>query len=231
VQVAYVEFLDDLIDRFDPTWLNYGIEITEILSHDIDAWTEVVDFCAAVHDSLARRHPDLPVLVSATSKHPDSAQSAVVAARIQDLWPYFDVLGISTYPYVFFGLGAQGGDPTNLPADWLSQAVAMSGGRPIALAETGWIAEDLVVAEYSLDVAGTAQWQADFVGSLLSEAEALDAEFVTWYSVADFDSLWATALGESSLAAVWRDTGLYDGDLEARPALGVWDAWLQRDLR
>lgn len=230
VRVAYVEFMDDLIGRFDPDWVNYGIEITELLEHDPGQWDDVVAFCAAVHDSLERRHPGLPLLISATADHPDSPAAAVLSDRIDDLWPYIDVLGISTYPYIFFGLGAEGGNPALLPEAWLSQAATLAGDLPIAIAETGWIGEDLVIPFYSLDVAGTEQWQAEFVGRLLAEADALDLEFVTWFTVADFDTMWSTVLGESPLAAIWRDTGLYDGALRPRPALAVWDAWLGREF-
>jgi hypothetical protein len=33
------------------------------------------------------------------------------------------------------------------------------------------------------------------------------------------------------LMKAWKDTGLYDGELRARPALEVWDGWLRRPLR
>ena len=41
-------------------------------------------------------------------------------------------------------------------------------------------------------------------------------------------ALWENALGSDDLAAIWRDIGLYDEQLQARSALEVWDNALQR---
>ena len=54
-------------------------------------------------------------------------------------------------------------------------------------------------------------------------------EFVIWWSLIDFQALWSGALGGDELAAIWRDTGLYDEQLQARPGLEVWQQYLQRE--
>jgi hypothetical protein len=76
-----------------------------------------------------------------------------------------------------------------------------------------------------VDIPADAADQAAYVTRLLEAAAAEDAAFVAWFSVVDYDALWAGALGEDPVGAIWRDTGLYDESLGARPALDVWEAW------
>ena len=47
-------------------------------------------------------------------------------------------------------------------------------------------------------------------------------EFVGWWALVDFDARWDSALGQSPVARIWRDTGLYDEALNPRPALDTW---------
>ena len=226
VRAAYANFSVRLIDRFQPTWFNYAIEATDYLVHKPDQWDEFVGFAQHVHDAIKAEHPDVQLMISIALKHPDDPASALIRERFADVLPYVDVVGVSVYPYAFFGL-TDGGNPANLPGSWLSQVSDMAPGHPIAIAETGWIAEDLVVdaTTWSLNVESTAAWQSDYVEALCIEANALDAQFLTWFAVTDFDTLWAETLGGDPLAAIWRDTGLYDGLVSPRPALNVWDTW------
>ena len=64
------------------------------------------------------------------------------------------------------------------------------------------------------------------MAELFAEAEVLDAEFVVWWALVDFDALWNAALGQDPLARIWRDTGLFDESLNPRPALDIWQQQL-----
>jgi hypothetical protein len=231
VRTAYANFSVDLIAHFDPTWFNYGIEVSEYLYNHPDQWDAFVGFAQHVHGVIKAEHPDVKLMVSIGLKHPDSSASETFRARLPDLLPYVDVVGVSVYPYAFFGL-EDGGNPANLPESWLSQISAIAPEHPIAIAETAWIAEDMVIdgTTWALDVDGSAEWQAQYVETLCAEAHALDAQFITWWAVTDFDTLWETTLGSDPLAAIWRDTGLYSGDLSPRAALDVWETWRAKPL-
>ncbi len=100
----------------------------------------------------------------------------------------------------------------------------------MAIAETGWIAEDLVIPEFSVNVPSDSDKQAAYVRALLDEVDAIDGRFIVWFSLVDFDALWAGALGENPIGKIWRDTGLIDGDLDPRPALSIWRDYLARPL-
>lgn len=227
---AYVNFLLNLIDRFNPDYCNYGIEATEYIRNNPGRATDLFGFLQAVYDAVKTAKPGLPLFISVTLQAPGSADAVLIQGYSTQIAACSDLLGISTYGYVFYG-HADSGDPANLPAEWLSQAQDYAPGLPIAIAETGWIAEDLIIPTYSLNIPSNAAWQAEYVRTLLAEADRLDALFVTWFSVVDFDNLWDGALGRDPLAHIWRDTGLYDGTVHQRQALDAWNEWLARPIR
>ena len=221
VIAAYTNFARDLITRFQPTYFNLGIEASELLVNDLARFNRYVTFATQVANALRAEFPNLRLMISVALKSPGSVSADAIEANIGPLIDLIDVVGISVYPYVFFD-HADKGDPENLPANWFLQIQAIANGKPIAVAETAWIAERLEVPVFGVDVMATAQNQADYMEELFAEAEALDAEFVVWWALVDFDALWDSALGQSPVARIWRDTGLYDEALNPRPALDTW---------
>lgn len=229
VVTAFVNYALDLIDRFDPTWFNYGIEVTELALNAPPGWVDQLErFAAQVHPRLRAAHPELPIFVSGGFRSPDSADAAAIRAAWQRILPYSDLIGVSLYPYVFFQHRDRG-DPGNLPVDWLGQAAELDPTKPLAIAETGWIAERLEIPEFGVDVAADPADQEAYLDMLLTEAERLNAAFVTWFFAVDYDVLWEGPLARDPVARIWRDTGLWDESVNPRPALEVWRAWLERD--
>ena len=221
VIAAYTNFARDMITRFEPTYFNLGIEASELLVNDLARYDRYVAFATEVAATLRAEFPDLRLMISVALKSPGSTRANTIEANIGPLIELVDVVGVSVYPYVFFD-HADKGDPANLPVDWFSQILDIAGGKPIAVAETAWIAERLDIPAFGIDVAATAQNQADYVAELFAEAEAVDAEFIVWWALVDFDALWDGALAQDPLARVWRDTGLFDEALNPRAALDVW---------
>ncbi len=235
VQNAYINFATDLINRFNPEYFNFGIEASELILNDAKNstlhYTKFLTFASAVYTALHSSFPDLKLMISVALKSPSSSDAQAIAAKLPDLIPYVDVVGASVYPYAFFE-HANKGDPANLPGNWLSQLQSIAGSKPIAVTETGWIAENLNIPLYGLDVPATPANQNAYVQELFNEAQRLNARFVIWFSIVDFDVLWndPSALNQSPLAQIWRDTGLYDGTVSARPALTTWQNQLALTL-
>lgn len=221
VVTAYTNFATDLIRRFEPEYFNLGIEVSELAINDIAAYDRLVTFTAAVSGALKSQFPDVQLMISVALKSPSSAEAAIIRAELPRIIQHIDVIGVSVYPYIFFD-HADRGDPANLPANWLSQVVSLAGGKPIAIAETGWAAETLTIPAFSLDIASDAANQDAYLNALFSAAESLDAEFIVWFSLVDFDALWDGVLGQDPVAHIWRDTGLFDENLNPRPALDTW---------
>lgn len=226
VVFAYSNFCLEMITRFQPKFFNYAIDATELYFENPALWALYVDFNAQVYANIKARHPALMVGISVPLRNPGDPQSETLRARVNDLHPYFDFLGVGIYPYAFFGPQVTG-NPATLEKGWLSQAVRMARGKPVAIAETGWIAEDLVVNSFGISIPGRPEWQDAYVNRLLLAAEEINALFVVWYTVADYDRLLA-GLPEELLDVIkiWRDTGLYDENLNARPALATWQQFL-----
>ncbi|MDJ0748540.1 MAG: glycosyl hydrolase 53 family protein [Woeseiaceae bacterium] len=221
VVAAYTNFATDLIQRFDPAYFNLGIEVSELAINDIAAYDRLVTFTAAVSGALKSQFPDVQLMISVALKSPSSAEAATIRSELPRIVQHIDVVGVSVYPYIFFD-HADRGDPRNLPADWLSQVTTLAGGKPVAIAETGWAAERVTIPAFGVDIDSTAANQEDFLDTLFPAAELLDAQFIVWFSLVDFDALWNGALGQDPVARIWRDTGLYDEALNPRPALDTW---------
>lgn len=222
---AYTSFAIDLIGRFDPAWFNLGIEASELALNDLTRFGRFVTFAEQVTASLKVAFPNLPLMISVGLKSPGSASAAVIDSELPALVQHVDVVGASVYPFVFFD-HADKGDPANLPANWLSQLRTLASGKPIAVAETGWIAERLEIPAFSVDVAASAADQDAYLNLLFREARALDARFIVWFSLVDYDALWNGVLGQDPVARIWRDTGLYDETLNPRPSLDSWQLQL-----
>ena len=230
VITAYTNFARDMITRFEPTYFNLGIEASELLVNDLARFDRYVAFATQVSTTLRAEFPDLRLMISVALKSPGSTRADAIEANIGPLIDLVDVVGVSVYPYVFFD-HADKGDPANLPVNWFSQIQAIANGKPVAVAETAWIAERLDIPTFGVDVAADAQNQADYVTELFAEARAADAEFIIWWALVDFDALWDGALGQDPLARIWRDTGLYDEALNPRLALDVWQQQLNLPKR
>jgi len=228
VAAAYLNFALDLIARFDPVYFNYGTEISELMLNDPAAFDDYVTFAQTVYTGIKAQYPNLPVMVSIAFKSPGSAEMATIATGFDRIRDYVDIVGVSVYPYVFYN-HADKGDPGNLPVDWLSQVDSLAQGKPVAITETGWAAEDLVIPSFGVNIPSTEAFQQAYASRMLSEADALNAKFVIWWTIVDFDALWNGALQQDPVASIWRDIGLYDEDLRARPALSEWQSWLARD--
>jgi len=227
VATAYLNFALDLIARFGPRYFNYGTEISELMLNDPNAFDDYVVFAEAVYSGIKAQYPDLPVMISIAFKSPGSAEMATIATGFERIRDYVDIVGVSVYPYIFYN-HADKGDPDNMPDDWLSQVQSLAQGKPVAITETGWIAEDLVIPSFAVNVPGSEVFQQIYASRLLSEADTLNAEFVIWWTVVDFDALWNGVLLQDPVASIWRDIGLYDENLRARPALDEWQSWLAR---
>lgn len=227
VRTAYANWALDMIDRFEPTYFLYGLECTEFLLNNPAQWSNFVGFGQYVYTQIKNAYPSLPVGVSIALKHPNSPEMQAVQTNFASILPYIDYAGASTYAYAFYW-PYRSGNSSGLPVDWLTQMTTLAPNKPLALTETGWIAEDLSIPEYSLYATGTAAWQNDYVANVFNEAQYLNMDFVIWWVIVDYDLLWTNCIGQDPLSKIWRDTGLYDGSVQARASLSTWDTWLGR---
>ena len=226
---AYINFSTNLIDRFDPHYFNLALEASELAINDAARFNKFVTFAQQVSTSLRADYPNLKLMLSVAMKSPGSSGAGIINTQMPRIVEYVDVVGISIYPYVFFDHDNKG-DPSNLPLNWLSQIKAISAGKPLAITETGWIAERLEIPNFTVDVASNESNQNAYLQILFDEAKSLELQFIIWFSIVDYDALWNGVLGQDDIARIWRDTGLYDENLIPRLALTRWQQQLEIKL-
>ena len=226
---AYTNFSKDAIDRLNPTYFNLALEASELALNDTPRFDKFVVFVQRVSESLRADYPNLQLMLSVAMKSPGSSEAGIINAQVSRIVEYVDVIGISIYPYVFFD-HADKGNPDNLPENWLSQIEAVAAGKPLAITETGWIAERLTIPAFSVDVVANEMDQDAYLQALFDEASNLELKFIIWFSIVDYDALWNGALGQDDVARIWRDTGLYDESLNPRMALARWQQKLDIGL-
>ncbi len=224
---AYSNFALDLIARFNPEYFNYGAEASELILSDINEFNKFKIFAQQVYANIKAQYPNIKLMISVALKSPDSNESSLLQQHIPELLDYVDVIGVSVYPYIFFNHNNKG-DPANLPADWLTQITQIAPGKPVAITETGWIAENLVIDNFSVNVTSNETFQKNYVSRLLQESNNLNSEFVIWWSLIDYQALWEGVLNRDDLAAIWRDIGLYDEQVQPRSGLTAWQQYLAR---
>jgi len=229
VIAAYLNFCRDMIGRFHPDYFNYGVEANLKWEDANDPrFEQFLVFAREVYTALKDEYPAMPVFVSLIKvERNDSDEQASIDRR---LLAYSDMVAVSTYPFLPASSGSDRADPADLPEDWFSSMAGLAPAKPFAVAETAYIAEDLVLPELGLDIRGSEDWQASYVRFLLEECAELRGEFVVWFVPRDYDrrSEYMQGLPDvPELVYVWRDCGLLDGDGNARESLGIWDAWLE----
>lgn len=222
---AYTNFAKQAIDRLNPKYFNLALEASELAINNAERFDKFVVFIEAVSASLRAEYPDLELMLSVAMKSPGSSGANIINAQLPRIVQYVDVVGVSIYPFAFFEHSDKG-DPSNLPGDWLSQIDAIAAGKPLAITETGWIAERLTIPNFTLDVAADENNQDAYLQVLFEAANNLEMQFVIWFSIVDYDALWNGVLGQDDVSRIWRDTGLYDENLSPRVGLARWQEQL-----
>ena len=217
VITAYTNHAKKMIKMFDPNYFAYAIEANMFHRSSPERWDEFVTLAASVYVDIKDTYPDLPVFITIQADFFHQDPEAQSEALIQIL-PYTDFIAISTYPYIY------GDAPDSLTHDHFTAISDLAPEKPFAIAETAWPAED-ISDPYPVIIEGSESAQLAYVERLIEEATDKNAVFITWFFTRDFDEFWEAQLKDNPIAPtirLWKDTGLYDGDGNPRPALGLW---------
>ncbi|RIL07155.1 MAG: hypothetical protein DCC71_04060 [Proteobacteria bacterium] len=229
VVTAYVNYCRAMIEKFQPIYVNYGIESNILAERNGRAFPSYVKMTAEVYRRLKAEFPNLPLFLSFHIGSLEEDRSDQRKA-IGQLLPYSDFVTVSTYPYGEKHRDKSGSyaDPNELPKDWLRQVASLAPNKPFAVAETGFIAQKFEAKKLRIEVPGNERHQVEYVRWLLQEVQALNGEFVVWFVPRDYDAFWKRLekMGMSEVFKTWQDTGLVDEAGNQRGALAVWDSWL-----
>ncbi|MBN1463351.1 MAG: hypothetical protein JXQ69_03255 [Paludibacteraceae bacterium] len=230
VITAYVNYIAWLIEQFNPTYVNYGVE-SNCLSWNATAFANYKSFLEQVYQQLKADYPNIPFFVSFIVD--ESVEGYNYAGQLLNCT---DFIGLSSYAYITVSSSANGDtNPKNFPTDYYERFINLSPTKPLAFAETGYIGEDLNIPEYNLNKQGNSIWQKDYLEKVFKLCQDKNAKLFIWFCPKDYDALittfqyqGATDQETINLMTLWRDTGLIDENGIKRPAYYSWLNWFMR---
>jgi hypothetical protein len=194
LRAAYARYVDYMVRLFQPRWTNVAIEINLFHLGCRPAWAGMVALERDAYDAAKAAAPGVPAFPSIqidvlygragcppprTADQCYDTEYAAIANLARDRF------AISTYPYHFVGFAG----PNDIPPGYLARAAAR-GGERLFIAETGWLATDLVATDQNArcltGLASTPAAQAIYFDRVVADAIANDVEVVTWISNRDF---------------------------------------------
>lgn len=230
VAKAYIRHCLNMIEHFDPDYFAYAIEANILAFYDqqngTNKWAQFVNLVKDVYTAIKLEYPNLPIFISLQIGFFHTAAAEQTMA-IDQILPYTDYMAISSYAYT------DTSDPADLPADYFSKLTDLATTKPVAIAETAWPAEDVedVNNPGTIIAAENPQRQQQYIQRLIDEMDKLEGRFMTLFFTRDYDDFWESDLQyspDAQLIRTWRDTGLYDGQGNPRPALDTWLQALER---
>lgn len=217
--IAWIAAVDTIIH---PDWLGFGCETNLVrAAAPPTLYAALRTLCGLAADSLAALHARRPALPRPTLYSTVQVETAWgrlggagtyqgIATDLAD-FPYAQVLGLSSYPYL-------GGfaEPEEMPDDYFSR-LANDAARPVMVIEGGWASQSF--GPYTTSTAKQARY-------IRRQAQLLDAAHaVGWLSLEFADlavSLWPP--GTDPNIRYFAALGVVDSVLAPKPALGAWDS-------
>ncbi len=226
VVTAYLTYISRLIDTFNPEMVNFAVE-SNLSLFPATAFVQYKAFIAQVYPALKSKYPAVPFFLSFMV---DETSTGFEYAR--QLLPYTDYIGLSAYPYTGVTSSANGNtDPSLFPAGYFDRYINMA-DKSLAFAETGYIAENLLVPSFSLNKQGREAWQRDYLEMICKICDENRAKLLIWFCSKDYDAgntrLQAMGLYQD-LFALWQDIGLKDTAGKSRPVLQSWLNWMGKE--
>jgi len=224
IKRAYLSFTLRSIAKMKPDYLAIGIESNVLLSNDRAKWAQLKDLHRATYAAIKKQYPDLPVCFTTEVLHYKKLASAARGSdqegEVADLMRQSDLFAASLYPHMTYDI------PRPIPADLLDFATRF--GKPIAIAESGMTSRDIELKAFGLTLRGSEADQRRFTELLLRAASRDRYEFVINFATTDFEKLCAKLPPPvDDLARIWAYTGLQTSGSQPKPALAVWDAYLE----
>ena len=226
---AYVNYVSWLIDQFNPVYVNYGVE-SNVSLWNAASFNLYKDFLGKVYPLLKAKYPAIPFFISFIVD--ESNDGFTNAAQ---LLPYTDFIGLSAYPYITVSSSANGNtDPKLFPINYFEKFINLAPSKPLAIAETGYIAEDLVIPSFNLNKQGNENWQKDYLEKICQLCNKNNAVLLIWFCQKDYDAgsnyLRSQALYQD-LFGLWEDTGLVSEAGKERPAYQSWLQWINKQRK
>lgn len=229
VITAYLQYCRRIIDAVDPDYFGYGIETNSSFRNSDPEFEAFLELAETVYTTLKAEYPQLPIFLSIQDQSFPNSKSELLVTSGR-LLAHSDIIAISTYPFLYYLDIQRDANPALFEDDWLQDFRAIDPSKPIAISETGFCAEDLVIENLGIDIQGRPEWQEAYMHKLFDMAQRSDLEFLAWFVYRDYDMLYNRTVNPADILKVWRDNGLRDGVGDKRASHLVWEEWFARDL-
>jgi hypothetical protein len=219
---AYINFCEKMIQKFEPKYMAYGIEVNMLADTNPEIFPEYAQFTKQVYTALKEKHPELPIFLTFQIDYYYGNPETQIPA-VEELLPYTDIIAISTYPFTRYP------DPSLIPNNHFSEFASIA-EKPFAVAETGFPSDSIIIND-AFSVTGTHEWQREYTEFLFIQCQNLEAEFLIWFCPVDYDATWNYLIEYDidPIYKLWIDTGLLNEELEKKPVLELWDNWLYNE--
>ena len=224
---AYIKYCKRIIDFSQPDFFAYGIEINASFKKNTKALDQFMILADRVYQTLKEDYPQLPIMLTFQDQSFNKSRSQLIEVS-ELLAVYSDFIAISTYPFWQYDFPKRDANPALFTNDWLEDFRNIDPTKPFVVSETGYIAQDLVLESFGVNIKGTEEWQKDYVQKLCNQANELNAEFICWFVYRDYDPLYNNF--QDDILKIWRDNGLLDENGIKRPAYMLWVDWLALPL-
>ncbi|MFY0643724.1 MAG: glycosyl hydrolase 53 family protein [Bacteroidia bacterium] len=216
---AFVKHLEYIIEELQPNYLVLAMEVNELRIHNASLWQEYKKLMSAVRPRIKAKYGNIKISESLTLHNwykSDVPDKTAYEQELSDYTEEFDFTAVSFYPFM---KGLSSPEEMQEALDFLHSQT----NKPIAFVETAHIAEDLVIPNFNTNIPSDECQQADYVSTLLNNADDKNYLFLIWWAYRDFDELWETfPEGVKDLGRIWRDTGLLDENGNERPSFSLW---------
>lgn len=167
--------------QMKPKYLALGIEINMYYLGNEDDFANYISLYKQTYDAVKGVSPDTKVFATIQLEDIQGLWSWNKHEPpwfiVKELEPKMDLLVLSTYPSLLFD------SPREMPADYLSRVRDYTGLK-IAIGETGYNSGKGLIKD-----AGSQEKQKEYLMRMLREADELDMEFFTWYTIYDAEDL------------------------------------------
>lgn len=221
VKTAYLNYAIRAIDYFGPSYVAIGIESNMIISKSPAKWNDYLELNRYVYQELKKKYPTLTVFNTIQYEHlrgieeESKANTRLQISGVKQLMEHSDILALSTYHY---GIAHNKAIPSYFD-------LAVSYKKPLAIAEMGAMSKDITI--FGKKIKATEQDQAEFVRFILDNANKNNFLFVVNFVNTDYEKLLSKLPKQvREVSKAWVYTGLARPNGTAKPALGVWDAYL-----
>lgn len=232
VKTAYLNYCRRVINYFNPDFFAFGIEVNLVRKASSATFNKYLQLHQYVYTQLKAEFPNLPIFASvvgsilmygyedptsefSSAPDPKAAYQSSQQTALTQILQYSDYYAISFYPYAT----AYYNSP--FPADMLSTLFSYS-SKPLAIAETGVLAADVVLSFVTLP--GTPTRQRDYFADLISQVKARQGKFIVNFVPIDYDQLCSDMGGCSDIMKLWLKCGFWDENKVERPVLSIWRA-------